>query len=103
MSRFTSGSDIYCSRAGDLAELSSLGHLLKSSSATLGLTKIKDSCRNIQYYGLKKDETGVVDEPDDGKCLSRIKDSLMAIKGECDKVENILQKFFAAELDDRVC
>jgi len=34
-------------RAGDLTLLSSLGHLLKGSSAALGLTKVTESCRKI--------------------------------------------------------
>merc|ERR1712000_326300 len=45
----------------DLATLSSLGHFLKGSSATLGLTKVKDSCEKIQHFGQKKDETGTTD------------------------------------------
>jgi len=34
-----------------LKTLSELGHFLKGSSATLGLTKVKDSCEKIQHYG----------------------------------------------------
>src|SRR4051812_21254528 len=66
----------------DLATLSSLGHFLKGSSATLGLTKVKDSCEKIQHYGQKKDEAGTTDEPDEKKCLDRIKETLAAVKDE---------------------
>merc|ERR1712000_228939 len=38
----------------DLEQLSALGHFLKGSSATLGLTKVKDSCEKIQHFGARK-------------------------------------------------
>lgn len=38
-----------------LAELSSLGHFMKGSSATLGLIKIKDCCEKMQHLGSCKD------------------------------------------------
>jgi osomolarity two-component system phosphorelay intermediate protein YPD1 len=75
--------------------LSSLGHLLKSSSAALGLTKLKESCRKIQYYGQKKDDTGTIDEPDDTKCLSKIKETVVAVRREYAEAEKILKSFFA--------
>jgi len=81
-------------KAGDLATLSSLGHFLKGSSATLGLTKVKDSCEKIQHYGLKKDEAGIADEPDEAKCLARIKDTLKTVKEEYAEVEKVLKKFY---------
>jgi len=79
----------------DLATLSSLGHFLKGSSATLGLTKVKDSCEKIQHYGQLKDEAGTTDEPDEDKCLERIKDTLVAVKEEYAEVEKVLKKFYA--------
>lgn len=79
----------------DLADLSALGHFLKGSSATLGLTKVKDSCEKIQHYGQKKDEDGTKDEPDEEKCLARIKETLVAVKEEYAEVEKILRKFYA--------
>ena len=48
--------DVIYSKTSDLALLSLLGHLFKGSAA-LGLTKVRDSCRKIQHYGQKKDET----------------------------------------------
>lgn len=82
-------------KAKDLKQLSSLGHFLKGSSATLGLTKVKDSCEKIQHYGQKKDEAGTEDEPDEEKCLERIKDSLVQVKEEYAEVEKVLRKFYA--------
>ncbi|KZF19945.1 histidine-phosphotransfer domain, HPT domain-containing protein [Xylona heveae TC161] len=79
---------------GDLAQLSSLGHFLKGSSATLGLTKVKDSCEKIQHFGAKKDETGTVDEADDQVCLQRIKDTLVDVKAEYSEAEKLLKKFY---------
>ena len=77
-----------------MAQLSAEGHFLKGSSATLGLTKVKDSCEKIQHYGAHKDETGTVDEPDDAKCLSRISKTLDAVKTEYAEVEKALRRFY---------
>jgi len=79
----------------DLADLSSLGHFLKGSSATLGLTKVKDSCEKIQHYGQKKDEDGTKDEPDEAKCLAKIEETLKTVKEEYAEVEKVLRKFYA--------
>lgn len=69
---------------------------MKGSSATLGLTKVKDSCEKIQHYGQKKDEAGTTDEPDEEKCLSKIKDTLVAVKEEYAEVEKVLRKFYSS-------
>ncbi len=82
------------SAEGDLPELSALGHFLKGSSATLGLTKVKDSCEKIQHYGLQKDEHGTVDEDDKDLCLKRIKDTLVTVKVEYAEVEAVLKEFY---------
>lgn len=84
------------SEASDLATLSTLGHFLKGSSATLGLTKVKDSCEKIQHYGQKKDEAGTENEPDEAKCLSRIKETLVTVKEEYAEVEKVLKKFYGS-------
>lgn len=81
---------------GDLPELSSLGHFLKGSSATLGLTKVKDSCEKIQHYGQKKDESGTTDEPDENLCISRIRATLVIVKAQYQEVEKVLKKFYAS-------
>lgn len=83
-------------KAKDLPTLSSLGHFLKGSSATLGLTKVKDSCAKIQHFGQKKDEAGTTDVPDEAKCLERIEETLEDVKEEYAEVEKVLKKFYAS-------
>lgn len=77
----------------NLDELSKLGHFLKGSSATLGLTKIKDSCEKIQRYGKMEKENG--DPLDDEKlCLETITKTLETVKKEYAEAEKILKEFF---------
>lgn len=78
----------------DLPELSSLGHFLKGSSATLGLNKVKDACEKIQHFGALKDETGTTDVPDKEKCLASIKDTLVDVLKDYAAAEKVLKKFF---------
>ncbi|KAI5197193.1 hypothetical protein E4T42_06764 [Aureobasidium subglaciale] len=78
----------------DLAQLSALGHFLKGSSATLGLTKVKDSCEKIQHYGAQKDETGTHDEPDVEKCLDNLKVVIAQAKKDFQTVERLLRRFY---------
>jgi len=80
-----------------LAQLSALGHFLKGSSATLGLTKVKDSCEKIQHFGAHKDETGTKDEPDKEKCLKNCKDTIAQAKTEFKEVEIALRRFYHDE------
>ncbi|MCJ1408045.1 hypothetical protein MMC19_002118 [Ptychographa xylographoides] len=79
---------------GDLRQLSSLGHFLKGSSATLGLNKVKESCELIQHYGANTDGTGTMPEDDDAKCLERIKESLAKLKVDYAEVEKKLRQFY---------
>jgi len=83
----------------DLAQLSSLGHFLKGSSATLGLITVKDACEKIQHFGAKKDETGAEDVDDDEVCLKRIADTLATMQEEYRKVELCLKEFYGDESD----
>ena len=78
----------------DLDSLSSLGHFLKGSSATLGLTKVKDSCEKIQHFGARKDEAGNPAPFDDAKYLSLIKSTLDVVKAEYKEAERILRQFY---------
>jgi len=78
----------------DLASLSSKGHFLKGSSATLGFTKIRDECEKIQNYGRKKDETGTNDEPDEEKLLRLIEEALKEVKRAYKVVEALMKKFY---------
>ncbi|KAF2141251.1 uncharacterized protein K452DRAFT_287957 [Aplosporella prunicola CBS 121167] len=84
----------------DLGQLSQLGHFLKGSSATLGLTKVKDSCEKIQHFGAHKDETGTHEEPDDEVCLDRLKKIIAQAKQEFKDVEKVLRKFYHDEGDE---
>ncbi|KAK5062976.1 hypothetical protein LTR84_005052 [Exophiala bonariae] len=83
------------SKEKNLEELSSLGHFLKGSSATLGFTKVKDECEKIQNYGHKKDETGEIDEPDEEKCLQLCKTSIMKAKSAYAAVDDLMRRYYA--------
>ena len=80
----------------NLEKLSQLGHFLKGSSATLGLTKVKDSCTKIQHFGAKKDEDGTTDLPNEATCLARIEKTIKEVKEEYAEVEKTLKKFFGS-------
>ena len=79
----------------NLDELYRLGHFLKGSSATLGLTKVKDSCEKIQRYGKKENIDGTP-QTDEELCLSRITETLKTVKTEYADVEKTLKEFFNA-------
>jgi len=81
----------------DLGQLSQLGHFLKGSSATLGLTKVKDSCEKIQHFGARKDETGTQSEPDDNKSLRKTELSVGQAKHEFEEAEQLLKRFYHEE------
>ena len=83
-----------CRASKNLEQLSSLGHFLKGSSATLGFTKVKDECEKIQHYGHKKDATGEIDEPDEAKCLRLIKHSVDEAKKAYDIVNGLMKRYY---------
>ncbi|RHZ72165.1 hypothetical protein CDV55_100683 [Aspergillus turcosus] len=85
-----------------LAELSSLGHFLKGSSATLGLKKVKDHCEKIQHYGAGKDETGTADEPDEEKSLKHIRETLAEVKKDYKEAEQVLRNFYGDKKEPEV-
>jgi osomolarity two-component system phosphorelay intermediate protein YPD1 len=76
-----------------LGELSSLGHFLKGSSATLGFTKIKDSCQEIQQYGHKMKLDGTP-ENDGSVCLAKIAEAIKTAKADMVELEKVMEKFF---------
>ncbi|MCJ1372437.1 hypothetical protein MMC20_003661 [Loxospora ochrophaea] len=78
----------------DLKKLSSLGHFLKGSSATLGLTKVKDSCEKIQNYGSHKNAAGADWNADDDTLLNQIKATLAEVRVEYAEVERKLKRFY---------
>ncbi|OIW27413.1 histidine-phosphotransfer domain, HPT domain-containing protein [Coniochaeta ligniaria NRRL 30616] len=82
----------------DLAELSSLGHFLKGSSATLGFIRVKDSCQVIQQFGHKLNLDGSP-EPDEQVCLAKITEALQSAKEDMAKLETLLRKFFGEGSD----
>jgi osomolarity two-component system phosphorelay intermediate protein YPD1 len=84
------------SEAKDLKTLSELGHFLKGSSATLGLSKVKDSCEKIQHYGEKKDETGTKEITEE-EGLKKLKTTIEQAKTEFDDVEKVLRKFYGED------
>lgn len=83
----------------DLDDLSSLGHFLKGSSATLGFNKVRDSCQIIQQYGHKQTVDGA-DEPDEEICLNKIKDAVKALKVDFADLEKDLKVFFGEAIEE---
>ncbi|KAF2185254.1 histidine containing phosphotransmitter protein [Zopfia rhizophila CBS 207.26] len=80
----------------DFKMLSELGHFLKGSSATLGLTKVKDSCEKIQHFGNRKDEAGNKTISDD-EALSKLRTTIEQAKQEFYDVEKVLKRFYHDE------
>ncbi|KAF3175717.1 hypothetical protein TWF106_009059 [Orbilia oligospora] len=80
----------------DLAQLSSLGHFLKGSSATLGLFRVRDTCEKIQHLGALKDETGNLDIKEE-EALRKITKLLPKMKEDYNAAEDWLKKFFGVE------
>ncbi|KAJ5168949.1 Multistep phosphorelay regulator 1 [Penicillium canariense] len=83
----------------DLKELSSLGHFLKGSSATLGLNHVRDGCEKIQHFGNGLDENGSGKESED-VCLKNIEKTLKEVEVEYAKVEKFLRLFYGEEVKD---
>jgi osomolarity two-component system phosphorelay intermediate protein YPD1 len=76
----------------DLPELSSLGHFLKGSSATLGMNKVRDGCEKIQQYGKGMDEEG--NRVGSEVCLQEIKEAFQQVKDDFAEVEAALRKYY---------
>ncbi|KAJ2399158.1 Phosphorelay intermediate protein [Coemansia sp. RSA 2559] len=84
--------------AKDLAKLSSLGHFLKGSSATIGVKKVQDSCKHIQYLGKMQGMNGEGSVSRD-EALRLIGQELKSGKAEFKKAEEFL-RFFYEQADD---
>ncbi|KXJ86162.1 signal transduction histidine kinase [Microdochium bolleyi] len=82
----------------DLKKLSALGHYLKGSSATIGLSKVKVDCEKIQNFGNNLNATGSDPEPSDEKCLKGITDALTDLKENYTEAAEVLKRFF--DLDE---
>ncbi|ETN43307.1 uncharacterized protein HMPREF1541_02466 [Cyphellophora europaea CBS 101466] len=79
----------------DLEKLSSLGHFLKGSSATLGFNKVRDECEKIQHYGHNKDATGETDIKDNEACLRLINESVAEATKQHATVKKLMDSFYA--------
>ena len=80
-----------CHRAAkDLKQLSALGHYLKGSSASIGVTKVKDACEKIQHYGAGFDETGTIPEPDDSVSLRKLSATIEEAKRDVEDIQATL-------------
>lgn len=78
----------------DCKELSALGHFLKGSSATLGVTKVQNTCESVQHYGgLRDNKTGKIITPD--VALSKIETALGDARKEYAEAEVWLRKWYA--------
>ncbi|KAJ1941265.1 Phosphorelay intermediate protein [Kickxella alabastrina] len=86
-------------RAKDLSKLSSLGHFLKGSSATIGIKKVQECCKHIQYLGKLQgaEGEGTVDKEE---ALRLIECELRTGKEEYQKAEEFLQFFYEADPGD---
>jgi len=82
----------------DLEELSSLGHFLKGSSATLGLYKIRDACEKIQHLGAMMDAGGdrAIENDAAGReeNLIQIRDILAIMRKDFFAVKKWLEEFY---------
>lgn len=76
----------------DCGKLSELGHFLKGSSATLGVTKVQNSCELIQHWGaLRDNSTGKALTQE--VALSKISVALKEAKEEYKEAEAWLRKW----------
>lgn len=78
----------------DLLQLSSLGHFLKGSSATLGLIKLKEACEKIQNLGAGLDASGAGKITDSARSLDEIEKTLEVMKQDYDQVSEFLKSFY---------
>ncbi|KAK3315354.1 signal transduction histidine kinase [Apodospora peruviana] len=78
----------------ELDTLSSLGHFLKGSSATLGFNKIRDSCQVIQQYGHNLNVDGTP-ETNEEVCLEKISHALEKVKLDTEELEQMMKDFFS--------
>jgi len=78
----------------DCKALSSLGHFLKGSSATLGVTKVQNSCESIQHYGdLRDNKTGKVISSE--VALAKISAALEDARQEYKEAEIWLKQWYS--------
>lgn len=83
-----------CRSEKELKKCSDLGHYLKGSSATIGLSKVKLDCEKIQNFGNKLDATGARPQTDVTVCLKGIADALADLKEDYREAAGVLRSFF---------
>ncbi|KIK59389.1 hypothetical protein GYMLUDRAFT_678578 [Collybiopsis luxurians FD-317 M1] len=80
----------------DLTKLSDLGHFLKGSSATLGVTRVQNSCEKIQRYGQLRDEEKGIDL-DNKQALDLIAQLVTQVKSEYAAAEKWMRNWYKSE------
>ncbi|KAJ1822215.1 Phosphorelay intermediate protein [Coemansia sp. RSA 2675] len=86
-------------KAKDLRKLSSLGHFLKGSSATIGVKKVQECCRHIQCLGKLQGADGI-GSVDEKAALELIEEELKSGKLEYKKAEEFLRFFYESDPAD---
>ncbi|AGO10274.1 AaceriABL182Cp [[Ashbya] aceris (nom. inval.)] len=85
------------SEAPELATLSSLGHFLKGSSASLGLQRVAWACERIQNYGKRGEGAASSQEPD-AHYVQLITDTLQLARAEVQAARKELSEYYHTEL-----
>ncbi|KAJ2613627.1 Phosphorelay intermediate protein [Coemansia sp. RSA 1365] len=80
-------------KAKDLPKLSSLGHFLKGSSATIGVKKVMECCKHIQFLGKLQNINGK-DSVDKEQALKLITQELQTGKKEYINAREFLGFFY---------
>lgn len=73
----------------DIKKLSSLGHFLKGSSATIGLTRIKDACEAIQNLDAEASRGG-----NNNEIIELAKKKLSVITDGLTEAQSYLNNFY---------
>ena len=82
----------------NLAELSTLGHFLKGSSAAVGVIKVRDSCEHMQHYGKCHGEDGISKLSED-EALEKLTVTLRDVKVQYKEAAKALKAFYDEEDD----
>lgn len=71
-----------------------MGHFLKGSSATLGMTKVQKGCEKIQHYGSNQDDDGNPSKDTNEKQLENIRNMLKQVRIDYADAEKRLRAFY---------
>ncbi|CEH16761.1 histidine phosphotransferase hpt1p [Ceraceosorus bombacis] len=82
-----------------LLELSTLGHFLKGSSAAVGVSKVRDSCENMQHYGKQVEPDGATEITEE-VALEKLTATLKEVKVQYKEAEEALRAFYKAHEGD---